>query len=224
MKSVDYSFWAKYIKEIHSTLGNKNDVALELASGNCKLGKYLSREFKTLYLSDFSFEMLRLNRSKHESICCDMSHLPFKNKFDFIFSAFDSVNYLSNEKKLQDFFNHIKLNMSIEGYFIFDVSLKHNSIKHLKNLNRKGRYRGIEYKQISEFDDINRLHTNKIEIKLNDGKIYKEVHEQKIYDFYYYFEVLELSGLFVAECFDAFSFNDGSSDSERVQFIVKRKS
>ena len=223
MKSVDYSFWANYIKEIHSTLGKKSDIALELASGNCKLSKHLTKEFKSLYLSDISLEMLKLNRSKNNSVCCDMQNLPFKTNFNFIFSAFDSINYLNNEVILQNFFNNIKYHLHKSGYFLFDVSLKHNSIKHLKNLNRSGKYKGIKYKQISEFDDVKSLHINTVEILLANGNNYKEVHIQKIYDFYYYFEILELAGLFVSECFDAFSFNNGSPNSERVQFIVKRK-
>lgn len=223
MNSVDYSFWANYISEIHSIIGKKNDIALELASGDCKLSKYFKNEFKSIYLTDISLEMLKLNRTKHEVVCCDMQYLPFNIQFDFIFSAFDSINYLNSEEILQRFFNNIKLNLRSSGYFSFDVALKSNSIKHLKNLNRKGTYKGIKYKQISEFDDVNNLHINRVEILQPDGNLFNEVHIQKIYDFYYYFEVLELAGFFVAECFDAFSFEDATPDSERVQFIVKRK-
>ena len=222
MKSVDYSYWAKYIKEIHSTLGGKNDIALELASGNCNLSKYLKNEFKLLYLTDLSVEMLKLNKTKFSTVSCNMMHLPFKNRFDFIFSAFDSINYLSEESHMLHFANEIQSTLSDNGYFIFDVSLKRNSLKYVKDLNRKGKYKGIEYKQVSEFDHDNNLHINSVEIKLNNGKVYKEVHKQRIYDFYYYFEVLESAGMFVAECFDAFTFNDASPDSERIQFIVKR--
>jgi SAM-dependent methyltransferase len=222
MKSVDYSYWANYIKEIHSTIGEPEDIALELASGNCKLSKYLKNEFKLLFLSDLSLEMLRLSRTKLDTVCCNMLELPFNKKFDFIFSAFDSVNYLNDEVQMEKFFKDIKFNLSKSGYFIFDVALKKNSLKHLKELNREGKFRGIEYKQISEFDHNNDIHINSVELKLSNGKVFKEVHKQKIYDFYYYFEVIESAGMFVAECFDAFTFNDASPDSERIQFIVKR--
>ena len=49
MDSVDYAYWAKYISEIHQTIGKKNDSALELGSGNGKLSLYLKDEFKSLY-------------------------------------------------------------------------------------------------------------------------------------------------------------------------------
>lgn len=223
MKSVDYKYWANYISEIHETLGSPSDIGLELASGNCKLASYLKNEFHELYISDLSFEMLKAHKRKQDAVCCNMIHLPFKIEFDFIFSAFDSINYLDDESSLIEFFKNIKVNLSEDGLFLFDISLKKNSLKYVKQLNRKGKFKGIEYNQISKFDEDLDIHSNILEIKLKDGNIYKEVHKQKIYDFYYYFEVLDLAGLYVLECFDAFSFNDGTAVSDRIQFIVKRK-
>ena len=224
MKAVDYAYWADYLKEIHNTLGNKSDIALELAAGDCYLAGYLTDQFKKLYVSDISKEMLiASSNNKLEKICCDMSLLPFKNQFDFIYSAFDSVNYLNNEKKLSEYFTNIKNNMSNDGLLLFDVSLKNNSLKYVKLLNRKGTYKGIKYIQKSVFDEETKIHSNFIKLKLASGEIVEELHKQKIYDFYYYFEVLESNNLYVVECFDSFTFNDATEDSERVQFIVKRK-
>ncbi len=224
MSSVDYKFWAKYIKEIHQTIGSTEDIALELASGNCKLAKYLTNEFAELYLTDLSHNMLKYNKSEYKTICCNMLNLPFKTKFDFIFSAFDSINYLSTESELNQFFKKIPDYLTDNGFFLFDVSLMNNSLKYEKDLNREGKFENLEYKQISNINEEKQIHTNIITIQLEDGTIIKEEHKQKIYDFYYYFEVMESAGLIVSECFNAFSFNDGNPDSDRVQFIVKRKS
>ena len=222
MESVDYSFWAKYICEIHSTLGKPTDSALEIAAGNCKLAENIKNQFAELYLSDFSLEMLKMNQSKYKTVCCNMYELPFKRSFDFIFTTFDSINYLNTKKVLETFLYGIRKSLSKDGLFLFDASLKHNSIKHVKKLNRKGKFNGIEYTQKSEFDNNKNIHLNTIQIMTDDGKKITEVHKQKIYDFYYYFEALELAGLYVLECFDAFTFNDGTAGSDRVQFVVKR--
>ena len=224
MKAVDYGFWANYIKEIHETLGNKKDIALELAAGNCSLANYLENYFYKLFVSDISKEMLMsCSNNTLNKICCDMNKLPFKNKFDVIYSAFDSINYLNNEKKLNEHFANMSSYLNEKGIFLFDASLKNNSLKHIKYLNRKGTYKGIKYIQKSIFDPKSKIHTNNIKIKLENGQVLEEVHKQKIYDFYYYFEVLESNGFYVVECFDAFTFNNASEESERVQFIVKRK-
>ena len=223
MSSVDYKFWAKYIIEIHKAFGSSSDVALEIGSGNGKLSKYLKGEFREIYLSDYSFQMLKQNNSIHPLVCCDMLNLPFKKKFDFIFSTFDTINYLYKDEQLKVFFQNIVNIMTPDTIFCFDVSLKNNSIKHLKRLNRNGKYKGIEYLQKSEFDLRTLIHKNKIIIKPPDGNVYCEEHIQKIYDFYYYFQVLENSELYIIECFEAFDFKDAEPSSDRVQFIVKRK-
>ena len=150
-----------------------------------------------------------------------MVNLPFKIKFDFIFSIFDTINYLNTEEMFEDFFSKIKFFLNNNKYFTFDVSLENNSIKNVNELNRSGSYKGIDYIQKSEFNRKSKIHTNQIIVRTNDGKEFIETHYQKIYDFYYYFEVIEKSGLFVSECFDAFSFEDGTPESDRLQFIVK---
>jgi len=48
-----------------------------------------------------------------------------------------------------------------------------------------------------------------------------EIHKQKIYKFEDYFEIIAKAGMYVVECLDAFTFNNGNQHSERVQFIVK---
>lgn len=60
-------------------------------------------------------------------------------------------------------------------------------------------------------------------MKLHNGETITEIHKQKIYDFYYYFEVIESCNLYVMECFNSFTYKDADENSERVQFIVKRK-
>lgn len=223
MSSVDYKFWAEYISEIHEGIGKSTDSALEIAAGNCKLSKYLKSEFGSLVLTDISSSMLKQNKSQFPLVCCNMMELPFKNKFDFIYSAFDSINYIHTDEMLNHFFSTIGKYITEDGCFVFDVSLKNNSLTNVKELNRKGKYRGLEYKQISEFDEETKLHTNTVLIKNKDDKIFKEVHLQKIYDFYYYFEILENKDIYVFDCFEAFTFEEGTPESERIQFIVKRK-
>ncbi|MCP5064611.1 MAG: class I SAM-dependent methyltransferase [Ignavibacteriae bacterium] len=224
MSSVDYKFWADYIKEIHETLGQKSDIAFELAAGNCSLANNLQSQFKQLYVSDISKQMLKIDKNSNlNKICCDMKMLPFNYKFNFIFSAFDSVNYISDKVQLNDFFGNVKTNLHEDGLLLFDISLRNNSIKHLKSLNRKGKYKNIQYVQKSIFDEEEQIHYNHVRLELENGKIIKETHKQKIYDFYTYFDVLENNSFYVLECFDAFTFDDATENSDRVQFIVKRK-
>ena len=224
MANVDYKFWAKYLTEIHKTMGKENDIALELAAGNGSLSKYMRKNFSQLFVSDYSLQMLKSFELKNfNKVCCSMTQMPFKIKFDFIYSTFDSVNYLCEESLLKIFFFESNLLLSNGGLLLFDVSLKNNSLKYVKKLNRKGNYKGIKYVQKSSFDEKTKIHLNEIKMKFQNGETITEIHRQKIYDFYYYFEVIESCNLYVIECFNSFTYKDADENSERVQFIVKRK-
>lgn len=223
MRSVSYDEWARYIYRLIGGRVKKHGHVLELGAGNCKFAEFFSYYFPNIIVSDLSFDMLRSGGKKMPRVCCDMTAFPFKNKFDLVYSTFDTVNYLTTRKGLVNFFQETADHLTDKGIFTFDASLEKNSIVHSKLPLRKGIYKGIHFKQKSEYDAESRIHKNIFKIKTKDGEVFTETHKQRIYPFEDYFELLELCGLYVEECFDAFSFHDGGPDSERVQFIVRKR-
>jgi SAM-dependent methyltransferase len=226
MNKIEYDDWAKYLVEISSRYKIKTNYVLDLGAGNGTLSSLLTKRFNGIILTDLSLQMLVKNNDlnfKMLKVCCNMTSLPFSSQFDFIFSTFDSINYLTKIDKLYLLFNEINRVLSTEGIFTFDVSLEKNSTKNFKYLNRDGNYNGIYYSQKSEYNKKTRIHRNYFTIIFPDGNNYEEVHEQKIYYFEEYFEVINDCGLYVQECFDAFTFNDANPKQERVQFIVKKR-
>jgi len=223
MKTVGYAEWAKYISELREFYAPKSETFLEIASGSGKLAFYLNRVFKNVILLDISKSMLLRIDAGLNRVCADMISLPFKAKFDFIYSTFDSINYLLDANDLQKYFNEIHKILSNNGIFTFDASLENNSLKNLKRLNRKEKFQNILYIQHSLYDAEKKIHINKFKVKLDNGEIFEEVHLQKIYNFELYFELLEIAGLKVINCFNTFTFDDANKNSERIQFILKRK-
>ena len=223
MRQINYKDWADYIWDIQD-LYNLNPVnVLELAGGTCYIANNLFNNVENYIVSDNSIDMLIVDKNKFiDKVCCDMAALPFKCKFDFIFSTFDSVNYLLNEESLIKLFNEVSQVISDNGIFTFDVSLEKNSYKNLKRLNRKGKFNDIRYIQKSRFDADTKIHVNEFKIFLDDKEII-EIHTQKIYPFEKFFELVEHCGLFVIDCFESFTFDDAGFDSERVQFVVKKE-
>lgn len=224
MRSVDYNKWAEYIYSLYKMLNIKGDRILELAAGNLEIANGLTKYFNNIIVSDLSPDMLKLKSNPDfMKVCCDMVKLPFTGKFDFIYSTFDSINYLYKDSLLNEFFENIYNLLDEDSCLTFDVSLSKNSLKHERKLNRKGRMDNIKYIQRSKYDKDKNIHYNYFKIKLENGEIVEELHKQKIYDFYYYFEVIEKFNMYVVYCFDTFTFDDASQNSERAQFIVKRK-
>lgn len=222
MKRVRYDRWSEYLFYLTRPYLPENPRILELAAGNCSLTKLLSVCYKNIYATDLSFTMLNSGDYRYDKICCDMLKLPFRRKFDLIYCTFDSINYLTSRKKLLQLFKEVKSIISDNGIFTFDVSMEKNSLKHIEEPVRHGSYKGVKYIHKSEYNFKNRIHKNIFIFNSPEGRNFREVHRQKIYPFNAYFEVIPRSGLYVSACYNAFSFDNGSSDSERLQFILKK--
>lgn len=221
MRTIRYDRWAKYIYEIVGSYVKKNDRILELGAGTGKLASHLGNYYPNIIITDLSINMLNQVGICHFSkICCNMTRTPFKSDFNLIYSAFDSVNYLTSRKRLFSFFREIKRILDHKGIFTFDVSLERNSLKHIKEPFRKGKYNGISFEQTSRYSPKSRIHRNIFKMEYNNQK-YCENHRQKIYPFEEYFKLIDKAGLYVSECFEAFTFRNGNADCERVQFVVR---
>jgi ubiquinone/menaquinone biosynthesis C-methylase UbiE len=222
MKTIGYHEWGKYISSIKEFYAPEAKLILEIAAGTGKLAEYLNAVFPSITLLDISQSMISLADKSFKRVCADMKLLPFKNKYDFIYSTFDSINYLKNKEDLLNYFNEVAFTLTDNGIFTFDASLENNSIKNVTRLSRKGKYKGKLFVQKSTYDFENKIHYNKFKVKFESGEIFEEIHSQKIYDFEIYFELAEKAGLKVLACFDAFTYEDANKDSERIQFIMKR--
>lgn len=225
MRSIDYKKWAEYIYQISKEVKKKDISVLELASGTGHTASNLKTKIKKIIISDLSYPMLsNLNDSQLSKVCCDMKSLPFKKKFDFIFSTFDSINYITRKENINKLLCDVGRCLTDNGLFAFDVSLEKNSLKYEKYLNRRGKVNGVVFQQRSFFDKRTRIHYNHFELTLANGKKVEEIHKQKIYLFEDYFNFVEKSDFYVYKCYKAFTFENADENTERAQFILKKKS
>ena len=223
MKNVDYVKWSQYIIEIAEDYINDEASVLELASGNCKMAEMISSRFINFVGTDLSISMLLSAESREiKKICCNMTDLPLKIKFDFVFSAFDSVNYLLNRMELLRLFEEVYFVLEDNGIFTFDVSLEKNSIRFLVEKNTEDYYDRFSFKRINQYNKRDKIHYNRFVITHDSGTVVKELHKQKIYDIGTYFKLAEQVGLITENCYDCFTFNDITSNSERAQFILRK--
>lgn len=224
MRFIDYKSWAKYIYLISKLNKNKNKYVLELAGGRGTLAKLLQEKFTNYILTDLSLKMLSNPKLELEKkVVCNFFSLPFRQNFDFIFSTFDSVNYILTKRDFIKMLNEVAAILYDDGIFTFDVSLEKNSLKHLKNLNRHGEVNSIKYFQKSQYNIRTRIHTNKFEIILENGSIVEEIHKQKVYLFKDYFDMIEKSPFYVYACYKCFSFDNADEASERAQFVLRKR-
>ena len=223
MKDVNYPEWAKYIQNISSEFVRKDSKVLELGAGNCKIANLLSKKYYEIIATDISLSMLKSDtKNVVKKVCCDMISLPFNTKYDLIFSTFDSVNYLMSKKKLSALFKQVGYLLKDDGIFTFDVSLEKNSIEILQDHAVEGSTGSYSFKRVSKFYKGKKVHKNIFYITGADNNVVKEVHEQKIFDFETYFDLIFKAGLYVVDCFETFTFKIGNVGSDRIQFIIKK--
>jgi len=223
MRDVKYKKWSKYLLDVVSEyIDKKTPSVLELGAGDCKIARRISEKYHNIIASDLSLPMLQQgNKVFISKVCCDMTSLPFKNKFDLIYSTFDSVNYLLSKRKLLTLFLEAKKVLSSSGIFTFDVTLEKNSLDFEGSYTVEGKINGYSFTRKSKYNSSSRIHKNIFRIKDEYGNVKKEIHKQKIYKFKTYFNIIAKSGMYVVECLDAFTFSNGNRNSERVQFILK---
>ena len=223
MRSINYKEWADYILELSKEVKKKNLSALELAGGTGAVANLLHAKMKII-ATDISFAMLLKNENDTvPKVCCDMMNLPFKTRYDFIFSTFDSVNYLNTKEKFLHYLNSVSGCISDDGILAFDVSLENNSKKFEKYLNRRGKVNGITFQQRSLFNPNTRIHYNHFTLTLANGQKVEEIHKQRIYRFEEYFNFIDRSDFYVHKCYKAFTFKNADAETERAQFILKKK-
>lgn len=224
MKRVKYDLWADYLFSIIEPYIPDEYIALELGAGNLNFTNCFHNYLQDIIATDLSSDMIKSDKKNlFPKVCCNMVNLPFFMEFDLIYSTFDSVNYLTSKKKLLQHFMEVNRCLTVEGIFAFDASLEKNSLKHVREGNKKGVCNGYHYTQKSEYFLKSLIHKNSFEIYADDKIVFREIHRQKIYPFETYFELLDRAGLYVVECYDAFKYKEGTANSERIQFIVKRK-
>jgi len=223
MKDVDYSEWSKYILKLADIHSSTSTNLLELAAGNCRLSSLISGKFKYFTATDISLPMLKASSSDNiRKVCCDMKALPFNSKFDFIFSAFDSINYILSQRELFKFFSYIKKFLADNGIFTFDASLERNSLNFIIPKVLTETYNGYSYTKICFYKKRSRTHINEFIIQNTSCLEFKEVHKQKIYRLNTYLRLADKAGLQIKACYNCFSLDDVNENSERVQIVLRK--
>ncbi len=104
---------------------------LDLGCGTGNLLKNYSLKNNT-YGIDQSAEMIKIAQGKDKNskyFVGDIRDFKFKEKFDIIICAFDTLNHLKNLKDWESLFKSAKKHLKDEGVFIFDF----NTLEALRN-------------------------------------------------------------------------------------------
>jgi len=127
---VDYAAWADYIEAHFRKKGIPGKTVLDLACGTGSLTFELARRGYEMIGVDLSPEMLSEAMEKDMGgvdippmfLCQSMDKLDLYGTIDACVCCLDSVNYVTDRRKLQKAFARVHLFLMPGGMFIFDVN------------------------------------------------------------------------------------------------------
>ena len=127
---VDYSAWADYIEKHFAKTPLPGRTVLDLACGTGSLTRELALRGYEMIGADQSPEMLAEAAEKNRGaapiepifLCQSMEKLDLYGTIDACVCCLDSVNYVTDPKKLQRAFERVHLFLMPGGLFLFDVN------------------------------------------------------------------------------------------------------
>ena len=129
-RDVDYAAWADYIEKHFRRRGLPGNTVLDLACGTGSLTLELARRGYEMIGVDLSPEMLTQAAEKNRGaapiepifLCQPMERLDLYGTIDACVCCLDSVNYVTDPKKLARAFQRVHLFLMPGGLFLFDVN------------------------------------------------------------------------------------------------------
>lgn len=135
--NVDYEKRADYIQSVLSLYGHPWGLTLDLACGTGTLTLELKKREVDIFGIDGSYDMLSIAMEKAAEqgldvlfLCQEMERLDLYGTIDTCICTLDSLNHITDQKKLQRAFDRVALFMNSGGYFVFDMNTvyKHREI------------------------------------------------------------------------------------------------
>ena len=127
---VNYRAWADYIEKHFAKLRLPGRIVLDLACGTGSLTRELALRGYEMIGADQSPEMLAEAAEKNRGIspaapiflCQSMEKLDLYGTIDACVCCLDSINYVTDPKKLARAFQRVHLFLSPGGVFLFDIN------------------------------------------------------------------------------------------------------
>ena len=132
MDNVPYEEWAEYLAAILREYGIEDGLVLDLGCGTGSMTKKMAAKGYDMIGVDNSGEMLEIAMEKKEKsgwdilyLMQDMREFELYGTVRGVISACDSVNYITDEKELEQVFRLVNNYLDPKGIFIFDFNTEY---------------------------------------------------------------------------------------------------
>lgn len=132
MDNVPYEEWAEYLAAILREYGIEDGLVLDLGCGTGSMTEKMAAKGYDMIGVDNSGEMLEIAMEKKEKsgwdilyLMQDMREFELYGTVRGVISACDSVNYITDEKELEQVFRLVNNYLDPKGIFIFDFNTEY---------------------------------------------------------------------------------------------------
>ena len=218
---VDYEKWAEYLKRLSGKDLNKGKI-LDLGCGCARMMEALSQTLSADFTGvDISEEMLiQASMVISESdinaklIRADISEFITEEKYDFIYSSFDTVNYLNDMNELERLLENCNYMLEKNGVFTFDL-INPECIEKNESFDAEGVHFEIERKTEGSI-----LYT-RIAIE-DDEESLESFHSQHLFDIKETLETARKTGFDEACAYAFLTENQTLGSADKIQVLLKK--
>lgn len=233
MDNVPYEEWAEYLAELLQEYDIEDGLVLDLGCGTGSLTEILATKGYDMIGADGSAEMLEIAMEKkaqsgHDILYLlqDMREFELYGTVRAVVSVCDCVNYITDEKELEQVFRLVNNYLDPEGIFIFDFNTEYKYKEIL------GEQTIAEDREVCSFiwdnyyyeDESMNEYELTLFIKEQDSNLYRkyqEMHYQKAYTLDAMRELIEWSGLEFVTAYDAYTRKAPTETSERICVVAR---
>ena len=234
MDNVPYEEWAEYLAELLQEYDIEDGLVLDLGCGTGSLTEILATKGYDMIGADGSAEMLEIAMEKkaqsgHDILYLlqDMREFELYGTVRAVVSVCDCVNYITDEKELEQVFRLVNNYLDPEGLFLFDMNTIHKYRDILGDTTIAENRDEGSFIWDNSYDPENGLNIYELAVFLprEDGLYEKaeEVHCQKAYSQEEIEELIREAGMELLEVYDAYTGRPAADDSERLFFIAREK-
>lgn len=231
MERVPYYYWYNYLKHILYYYNKNPNKIMELACGTGNMMKYFSSDSEKLYGIDKSEDMLAIAQNKFRNnknvklFNTDMSRKIEYDNFDFIYSVFDSMNYILQFDELINVFENVFINLDQEGIFVFDINTEYRLMDIVEGTKKlQGDFYTCYWKDI--VDEENEEWIVELNILLDKGdeiENFKETHVETSYPLEKIKKGLLNVGFQHVDYYRSFTFSKGDPKNDRIYFVALKQ-
>ena len=234
MDNVPYEEWAEYLAAILREYGIEDGLVLDLGCGTGSMTEKMAAKGYDMIGVDNSGEMLEIAMEKKEKsgwdilyLMQDMREFELYGTVRGVISACDSVNYITDEKELEQVFRLVNNYLDPKGIFIFDFNTEYKYREVLGNQTIAEDRDDCSFIWKNYYYEDQQMNEYELTLFIKEEKElyrkYQELHLQRAYTLDVMKDLIAWAGLEYVTAYDAYTMYPPHEKSERICVVAREQ-